>query len=73
MAALMSGSVLMIGFICCCTAVLGWVPAGAAPWVRDLVCAGVTLLGPFAKHTAFLGGLLVLDGFDVTGWILDPP
>ena len=21
------------GFICCCTAVLGWVPAGAAPWV----------------------------------------
>ena len=67
------GFATRIGFIGCCTTVLDWVPACVASRVRDLVCAGVTLLGPFTKCTAFLGGLLVLDGFDVTGWVLDPP
>ena len=73
MVALMSASVLSIGFICCCTTVLDWVPACASTQVHDLFCAGVALLGPFKKCTTFLGGLLALDGFDVTGWVLDPP
>ena len=63
----------MIGFVYGCPAILGWVPASAAPWLHNLICAGVTLLGPFAKWTAFLGRLLVPDGFGVTGWVLDPP
>ena len=70
--ALASGSVLMIGFIGCCTAVLAWVPACVAPRVHDLVCTGVALLGPFTKCTVLLGGVLALGGFDVAGWVLDP-
>ena len=73
MVVLLSGSVLMIGFISCCTAVLDWVPACVAPRVHDLVCTGVALLGPLMKHTIFLGGVLALGGFDVAGWVLDPP
>ena len=46
---------------------------GVTLWVHDLICAGITPLGPFTKRTAFLVGLLVPGGFDVTGWVLDPP
>ena len=73
MVAPVSGSVLMIGFFGCCTAILDWVPACAVPWVCDLVYPGVVPLRPFLKCIVFLGGVLVLGGFDVAGWGLVPP